>query len=86
VVIEQTSLWAAGQAWAEEPIRDRVESARILLDTDPNLRHATSVLGVAAATKSATSIAKPTCSEPPKVKKIVAAHGANVAEAVIAVG
>ena len=86
MVIEQTSPRAAGQTWTEEPIRDRGDSAGILLDTRPNRRRVRSVLEcVAAATKSATSIAPPTGSERAKVKKILAAHGANVAEAVIAV-
>jgi hypothetical protein len=87
MVIEQTSSRAAGRAWAKEPMRDRVDSARILLDTDPSRRRVRSVLEcVAAGTKSATSIAQPTGSERAKVKKLLAAHGANVAEAVIAVG
>jgi hypothetical protein len=87
MVIEQTSPGAAGRAWAEEPIRDRVDSARILLDTDSNRLRVRSVLEcVSAGTRSATSIAQPSGSERAKVKKVLAAHGANVAEAVIAVG
>ena len=52
MVIEQTSPGAAGQAWAEEPMRDRAASARILLDTDPNSLRVRSVLKcVSAGTK-----------------------------------
>ena len=45
MVIEQTSPGAAGQACTEEPMRDRVDSARIGLDAGANAAEAVIAVG-----------------------------------------